>query len=85
MAEFDGRPGPANDAVKQVMRRWLAILEREASSAIKNRGLPAGTDSKDVAFTINALAVGANRDFQLNRNPGSLRRVRRAMAAALSR
>ncbi|HTX10457.1 MAG TPA: TetR/AcrR family transcriptional regulator [Solirubrobacteraceae bacterium] len=85
MVEFDGRPGPVNDAVKNVMRRWLGVLERDASTAIENGELPADTDPKDVAFTINALAVGANCDFQLNRNRGSLQRARRAMAAAISR
>ena len=83
MVEFDARPGPVNDAVKKVMQRWLAVLEREASTAIDNGELPVGTDPKDVAFTINALAVGANCDFQLNGNPGSLQRVRRAMATVL--
>jgi AcrR family transcriptional regulator len=81
--EFDARPGPVNDAVKHVMRQWLAVLEREASTAIENRELPAETDPKDVAFTLNALAIGANCDFQLNRNRGSLKRARRAMATVL--
>ncbi|MBV9606940.1 MAG: TetR/AcrR family transcriptional regulator [Solirubrobacterales bacterium] len=84
MVEFDGRPGPVNDAVKNVMRRWLALLEREATTAIENGDLPSGTDPADVAFTINALAVGTNCDFQLNRNHSSLQRARRAMAAALA-
>jgi AcrR family transcriptional regulator len=83
MVEFDARPGPVNDAVKKVMRRWLAVLEREASTAVEHGELPADTDPKDVAFTLNALAVGANCDFQLNQKPGSLRRARRAMAAVL--
>ncbi len=83
MVEFDARPGPVNDAVKKVMRRWLALLEREASTAIDNGELPVGTDPKDVAFTLNAMAVGANCDFQLNGNPGSLQRARRAMATVL--
>lgn len=74
MVEFDARPGPVNDAVKKVMQRWLALLEQEASTAIKAGELLAEADPKDVAFTINALAVGANCDFQLNRNPRSLQR-----------
>jgi AcrR family transcriptional regulator len=85
MVEFDARPGPVNDAVKELMRRWLAVLEREASMAIENGELPTDTDPEDVAFTINALAVGANCDFQLNRNPASLQRAWRAMAAVLGR
>jgi AcrR family transcriptional regulator len=83
MVEFDARPGPVNDAVKKVMGRWLGLLEREASTAIGNGELPGDTDPRDVAFAINALAVGANCDFQLNRNPVALQRARRAMAAAL--
>jgi AcrR family transcriptional regulator len=85
MVEFDALPGPVNHAVKKVMRRWLAVLEREADAAITNGELAAGTDPKDIAFTINALAVGANCDFQLNRNPDSLDRARRAMATMLAR
>jgi AcrR family transcriptional regulator len=85
MVEFDARPGAVNDAVRKTMQRWLAILEDEASTAIENGELPADTDPKDVAFTINALAVGANCDFQLNHNPSSLPRARRAMAAVLNR
>jgi AcrR family transcriptional regulator len=85
MVEFDARPGPVNDAVRKVMRRWLAVLEREASTAIEAGELPAASDPKDLAFTLNALAVGANCDYQLNRDRGSLQRVRRAMAAVLDR
>jgi AcrR family transcriptional regulator len=84
MVEFDARPGPVNTAVKRVMRRWLAVLEREASTAVGNGELPAGADPGDVAFTINALAVGTNCDFQLNRDPAALSRARRAMAAVLA-
>ena len=85
MVEFDARPGPVNDAVKKVMRQWLAVLEREAITALENGELRSDTDPKDVAFTINALGVGANCDFQLNRNPASLQRARRAMATLLGR
>jgi AcrR family transcriptional regulator len=81
--EFDARPGPVSAAVKRVMRQWLAVLEHEAAIAIENGELPRDLDPKDVAFTINALAVGANCDFQLHRDRRSLEPARRAMAAAL--
>lgn len=83
IVEFDARPGLVHDAVRHVMRQWLAVLEREASTAVELGELPAYNDPKDVAYTINALAIGANCDFQLNRNPESLKRARRAMAAVL--
>jgi AcrR family transcriptional regulator len=83
--EFDARPGPVNDAVKAVMRLWLAVLEREARVAIDARELPQEADPTDIAFTLNALAVGANCEFQLHRDQATLERARRAMAAVLAK
>jgi AcrR family transcriptional regulator len=82
--EFDGRPGAVNDAVRRYAERWLAVLEHEASVAVENRELPATTDPGELAFVINALAVGANCDFQLRGDRRSLERARRAMAVALT-
>ncbi|HEY0632647.1 MAG TPA: TetR/AcrR family transcriptional regulator [Thermoleophilaceae bacterium] len=82
--EFDARPGPVNEAVKRVMKRWISALEREAAAAIENGELPQDVDAKDVAFTLNALAVGANCDYQLHHDARSLKRARRAMAGMLS-
>lgn len=81
--EFDARPGPVHEAVRAIMRRWIRVLEREAATAIENGELAEGTDPKDIAFTVNALAVGANCDFQLHRDPRALERARRAMARAV--
>jgi AcrR family transcriptional regulator len=81
--EFDARSGPVHEAVKDIMRLWVRTLEREAKIAIDKGELPGGTDPKDVAFTINALAVGANCDYQLHRDARSLERARRAMARVL--
>jgi AcrR family transcriptional regulator len=81
--EFDARRGPVNDAVKRVMRQWLGLLQREAQTALANGELPRDGDAKDVAFTINALGVGANCDFQLHRERDALLRARRAMAVVL--
>jgi AcrR family transcriptional regulator len=81
--EFDARPGSVNEAVRSVMSRWLGVLERNARTAIENGELSQGTDPKDVAFTINALAVGANCHYQLYRDPKALRRARRAMDSVL--
>lgn len=82
--EFDARPGPVNDAVKAVMRRWVGVLDYNAARAVEDGDLPADTDPKDIAFTLNALGVGANCDYQLHRDPKALKRARRAMAAVLS-
>jgi AcrR family transcriptional regulator len=81
--EFDARRGPVNQAVKDAMNRWLRVLEREAKAALENGELADDTDPKDIAFTINALAVGANCHYQLHRDRRALKRARRAMAVAL--
>jgi AcrR family transcriptional regulator len=80
--EFDARDGPIADAVRTFMRRWLRALEHQARLAVDAGELQ--SDPADVAFTLNALAVGANCDFQLHRDERSLRRARAAMAAVLA-
>ncbi len=82
--EFDARPGPLNEAVKGIMRTWSRVLEREATTATENGELSIETDPKDVAFTLNALAIGANCDYQLHRDSRALQRARRAMAVVLN-
>jgi AcrR family transcriptional regulator len=83
MVEFDNRPGPVNQAVRRVMNRWTGVLEREAAIAIANGELDHSTDPNDIAFTINALAVGANCHYQLHHDSAGLARARRAMASVL--
>jgi AcrR family transcriptional regulator len=82
--EFDARQGPVHDAVSVALRRWLRVLETEAASAVVAGELPHGTDPAALAFTLNALAVGTNCDYQLHRDRASLDRARRAMAAVLA-
>ena len=65
------------------MQQWMGALEREARVAIDAGELPPDTDPNDVAFSLNALAIGANCDFQLRRDPRTLARARRAMAGVL--
>jgi hypothetical protein len=50
-----------------------------ASGELAGDGDPAG-----VAFTLNAIAVGTNCDYQLRRDPRALERGRRAMALVLA-
>jgi hypothetical protein len=65
------------------MTRWIRALEREAITAIEDGDLKHAADPKDIAFTINALAVGANCHYQLHRDRRALTRARRAMALVL--
>ena len=63
--EFDGRSGPVRDAIESAMDLWLRVLARDARTAVENGDLPPGTDPEQVAFELNALAVGANQSRQL--------------------
>ncbi len=81
--EFDARPGTVNEAVRRIMKTWLRALEHEAATGIGNGELPSAADPKDIAFAINALAVGANCHYQLHRERRVLRRARHAMARVL--
>lgn len=82
--EFDGRAGPVHDAIAETMQQWLGVLERQAATAVQAGELPSATDAAGVAFTLNALAVGTNCEFQLHRRQSTLERGRRAMAAVLA-
>jgi len=76
--EFDGRPGAVRDAVAALMRRWLGLLEREARTAVDAGELDASRDPADLAFELNALAMGANCAYQLH---GDERAFDQALAA----
>jgi AcrR family transcriptional regulator len=82
--EFDGRSGPVADEIRALMTRWLGVLEHHATVAVERGELDPSTDPADVAFTINALAVGANCHYQLHRDSVALARAARAMAAVLT-
>lgn len=81
--EFDARPGPLRDAIAETMKRWLAVLEREATAAIEAGDLQPDTNAADLAFELNALAAAASYGFQLWRDPEVLARARRSMRRAL--
>lgn len=82
--EFDAREGAVHDAVKRAMNRWLRVLQAEAETAVRAGELPSDADPSEVAFTLNALAVGTNCDYQLHGQARSLKRGRRAMEAVLA-
>jgi AcrR family transcriptional regulator len=81
--EFDGREGRVRDAVKLALDRWHAVLAREARIAIAAGDLTGDPDQ--IAFELNAIAVGTNQGAQLRRDPRAGDRCRRAMERVLTR
>jgi AcrR family transcriptional regulator len=74
--EFDGRPGPVRERVRDAVAAWLGELERQ--------GAIAGVDDPGLlAFELQALVQGANSAFQLFGDPSTFRRARAAIDGLL--
>jgi AcrR family transcriptional regulator len=81
--EFDDRPGRVRDALSAAYRRWFELLADEARIAVRAGELPRGTDPQDVAFGLNAIAMGVNQARHLFGDAAAAERGRRAMRALL--
>jgi len=77
-SEFDGRGGPVADATRAAWARWLRVLEGEARTAIDAGELGPGEDPAQIAFELNAIAMGLNNARQLHRDPAAPAHARRA-------
>lgn len=81
--EWDSRTGPVHDAVARDQHRWLRVLAAEAEVAVRARELPAETDPAQVAFELNAIAMGLNQALRLQGDDAAIERARRAIARVL--
>jgi AcrR family transcriptional regulator len=75
-AEFDSRPGPVRDAVRDRFGAWLAELERQARIA-------GADDPGQLAYELNAVVQGANSAYQLLGDEAAFDRARAATARLL--
>ncbi|MFI6493857.1 TetR/AcrR family transcriptional regulator [Streptomyces sp. NPDC050564] len=82
-SEFDGRPGPVRDAVLEALSAWSAYVASELNTAVDNRELPERTDTDQLIFELNGIALAANQSIQLHRDPLAPTRARRAIARLL--
>jgi AcrR family transcriptional regulator len=80
--EFDARPGELHDAVADVVRRWLAVLEAEARTAQAAGDLAGDRDPAAVAFELHALASGGGVASRLLGDRAGLERTHAAMRRA---
>jgi AcrR family transcriptional regulator len=83
--EFDDRPGPVRDEVAETMRRWLAVLARDAEIARVAGELPKDTDPEQLAFEVNAIMMGVNWALRLFGDGGAVARGRAAVERLLGR
>jgi AcrR family transcriptional regulator len=75
-AEFDGRPGPVRDRLRDGQGAWLDELAKQARVA----GVE---DPKQFVFEVHALVQGANARYQLFDEQDAFARARRAIERLL--
>jgi AcrR family transcriptional regulator len=77
--EFDDRPGRVRDQIVGLMKRWLENLEQAARDAQSAGEIAKHADLRQLAFEIQALAMGANWSSRLFRDSGVYDSVRTAI------
>jgi hypothetical protein len=63
---------------------WLKTLRADAEVAIRAGELPADPDADELAFALNAIAMGLNQAVQLFNDPAAPARAEKAFARLLS-
>lgn len=58
-AEYDDHPGAVQDAVRDALHRWKALLAAQVREAIGLGQLPTSVDPDQLAFEIDALGAAA--------------------------
>ena len=77
--EFDDRPGRVRDRIVELMKKWLGNLEHAARDAQLGGEIKSEVDVRQLAFEIQALAMGANWSSRLFRDPSAFRLIRGAI------
>ncbi|MFY9803104.1 MAG: TetR/AcrR family transcriptional regulator [Candidatus Acidiferrales bacterium] len=79
--EFDDRPGRVRNLIVALMQKWLGTLEHAARDAQAAGDIRKDVDVRQLAFEIQALAMGANWSSRLFRD----QRVFRSAGGAILR
>jgi AcrR family transcriptional regulator len=77
--EFDDRPGRVRDRIAELMKKWLGNLEQAACDAQSAGEIRKEVDVRQLAFEIQALAMGANWRSRLFRDQDAFRAARIAI------
>lgn len=77
--EFDDRPGRVRDRIVELMKKWLGTLEQAAREAQSAGEIRKDVDVRQLAFEIQALAMGANWSSRLFRDDGAFRSASHAI------
>src|SRR5277367_5361290 len=73
--EFDGRSGPVRDRIVEIMREWMATLDRAVVEAQKAGHIDPHTNATLLAYEVQALGLGAHWSCQLLDDPAAYTRA----------
>jgi len=77
--EFDDRPGPVRDRILGLMKKWLGNLEHAARDAQDAGEIRKDVDVRQLAFEIQALAMGGNWSSRLFRDQSAFSSAKAAI------
>jgi AcrR family transcriptional regulator len=81
--EFNNRPGPVRDRIREMIASWLSYLEHAVEQAQEAGELDPGSSAREVAFQLDAFAQAANAQYQLFRDTAVFAEARRVVRARL--
>ncbi|MGB5758199.1 MAG: hypothetical protein WBM50_14875 [Acidimicrobiales bacterium] len=82
-AEFDSRPGPVRDALADMRRQWLGLLEHHCAIAQADAAIPPHPTPELLAFEIDALLAAANIARNIHDDRTALTKARRVISHRL--
>ena len=81
--EFNHRPGPVRDHIRDNLGSWMSYLEHAVEQAQDLGQLDRRVPASELAFQLDALAQAANGQYQLFRDEAVFARARRAIRERL--
>jgi AcrR family transcriptional regulator len=85
LSEFDSRPGPVRDALRDARRGWLKLLEHNARVAQEAGDIPDHPAPALVAFEVDALLSMANVQRNITDDRSALDDARQLIEIRLGR
>ncbi len=81
--EYDDQPGPMHDALVRQQRDWTEFITTVAGTAVSEGEFRSDLDTRQFAFTLQALMFGYRHAGRLLRDPEALERTRAAFEQLL--
>jgi AcrR family transcriptional regulator len=77
--EFNNRPGPVRDRIREMLGSWLSYLEHAVEQAQEAGELDPRVPAREIAFQLDAFAQSANARHQLFGDDAVFEEARRAI------